>query len=695
MAFFRHVATIVAAVERFVTGITDLDIAWIGGQPRLYAMTRVGGGLSVFDLAPAGAATVLETQAYATGPRVLAAPRIEILSAGAGDFLLPVGMLQGTPGGISLTDDGRFGTSVVFGTNQLAEPDLTALASQVIQGHAYVYAAQRGSDRLISYALTDSGTMQWVAGTAGARAGDSGIAPENLITLQAAGRSFLISASSLDDRLVAYQLLADGTMTRTDGLDSVSGVGFSHPGAIAGVTLHGASYVILAGMGSSSLSVALLTGAGRLVPVDHVIDGLETRFQTVTALTTLSIGNRVFVLAAGADDGISLFTLLPDGRLIHLASIADSLATALSNVTALAATVVGDRVQLFAASEGEAGLTQFDLDLGRLGVSRPSAAALISGTADNDLLLATGTGATSLTGGAGDDILVAGAGAARMSGGAGSDIFVMAANQHNNLVLDYAPGVDRLDLTLIPMLHSISQLQIHSTAHGARLQFGDTVIALISATGTPIPVSDFTDAVVLSLSRYEPAPPPIIGTGVADLLTGGAASNRIRGLAGDDTLRGGGGNDTLNSGAGNDRVSAGPGDDRLLGGDGNDTLSGGIGGDRGIGGLGADTILGGNGNDTLNGGAGNDWIRGGAGADTFYFAPGGGHDRIDDFSPQQGDRLRFNADLWQGHLTAAQVVAGHASLAAGGVVVDFDTGGQVLLAGIAMLDQLAALIDIF
>jgi len=41
------------------------------------------------------------------------------------------------------------------------------------------------------------------------------------------------------------------------------------------------------------------------------------------------------------------------------------------------------------------------------------------------------------------------------------------------------------------------------------------------------------------------------------------------------------------------------------------------------------------------------------------------------------------------------VVAGHASLAAGGVVVDFDTGGQVLLAGIAMLDQLAALIDIF
>ncbi|MDT8853539.1 hypothetical protein RNZ50_00530 [Paracoccaceae bacterium Fryx2] len=615
MGLFRHVATFVAAIEQFVTGITDLGIAWIGGQPRLYAMTRPDGGLSVFDLAGDGAAGLLGTQAHQPGLGHLAVPQIGMLTGAAGSVILPVGLQNGAGLGVGLTGDGRFGGRVTFADGERPAPDLLATASQSIGGHTFVYASRPGSDRPVSYELTAAGDLRQMA-AAGTGTGGSGCAAESLITLDVGARSFLIAASTLGDRVTAYSLQANGTLVETDVLDSASGIGLSRPGAVAGVTLHGASYVIMAGTGSSSLSVARLTPEGRLLPVDHVIDGLDTRFQSVTALTSFQIGERAFVLAGGADDGISLFTLLPDGRLIHLSSIADTLATTLTNVTALAAAVVGNRVLVFAAGEGEAGLTQFDLDLGSFGVSLASAAARIGGTARNDLLMATGSGAAALTGGAGDDILVGGAGAARLSGGEGADIFVIPANGQANVITDFQPGVDRLDLTLMPMLHSVGQLQITATATGAWLQFGGTVITLISADGTPILPGFFTSAGLLGLSRYAPV---LLAESPSGATTGTAGPDLLRGTARADILDGLGGDDTLRGAGGNDRMFGDTGDDLIFGAAGADTLNGGSG---------ADTLKGGGGNDRIDGGSGNDRAAGGGGrtgsragrATTFFWA---------------------------------------------------------------------------
>jgi Ca2+-binding RTX toxin-like protein len=76
----------------------------------------------------------------------------------------------------------------------------------------------------------------------------------------------------------------------------------------------------------------------------------------------------------------------------------------------------------------------------------------------------------------------------------------------------------------------------------------------------------------------------LLGSNLADRLTGDAAANRITAGLGDDTLDGGDGNDTL------------------LGEDGNDLLRGGAGADSLLGGTGDDTLFGGDGADTLDGG---------------------------------------------------------------------------------------------
>jgi Ca2+-binding RTX toxin-like protein len=125
--------------------------------------------------------------------------------------------------------------------------------------------------------------------------------------------------------------------------------------------------------------------------------------------------------------------------------------------------------------------------------------------------------------------------------------------------------------------------------------------------------------------------PTLIGTSLANTLTGGDDKDYIVALGGADTVNGGDGNDTLAGGDGNDTLNGGNGRDVLYGEHGNDILNGGFGRDVLSGGLGNDTLAGqdgddrlsgGDGDDSLDGGIGNDTLRGEAGNDTMLGGDG-------------------------------------------------------------------------
>ena len=69
----------------------------------------------------------------------------------------------------------------------------------------------------------------------------------------------------------------------------------------------------------------------------------------------------------------------------------------------------------------------------------------------------------------------------------------------------------------------------------------------------------------------------VIGSALADTISGNSADNRFTGGDGNDVLNGDGGADTLVGGAGDDVLNGGDGVDMLVGGTGNDTLIGGAG----------------------------------------------------------------------------------------------------------------------
>ncbi|EAR49446.1 PaxA, putative [Oceanicola granulosus HTCC2516] len=178
-----------------------------------------------------------------------------------------------------------------------------------------------------------------------------------------------------------------------------------------------------------------------------------------------------------------------------------------------------------------------------------------------------------------------------------------------------------------------------------------------------------------------------------DRIDGGSGRDKIDGGDGRDKIKGGDGRDKIDGGNGRDKLYGQDGNDRLEGGRGKDTLKGGDGRDKLKGESGNDKLYGQRGDDKLDGGSGNDKLKGGSGADSFVFRDGYDRDKIRDFSGK--DEIRLDDNLWEGNLSARQVVNRFADVVDGNVEFDFGGGDVLTLQGVDSTRGLASDIDIF
>ena len=626
--------------------LRDLDVAWLPSGAHLVAGTGPLGGLLSFRLAEDVIAQLVDTIHFpgtvTTGQTGLAAP-----VGAAGRMALAFGSASDGGGRAilaqELTGTGGFGATIALGRLPQAGSEVSALVSARIGGLETLFAADSGTGQLLVFrsGLAAPVSTAMPQGPDGAAL----LAGPALLSLVGAGADMQLLA--LDQGAGAlYSFAVDattGALSARGVLDGGGGLAVADVTALEVVSAHGATFAIIAAAGTKSLSVVRVEADGTMVLVDHVLDTLATRFGGAQGVSVAQVGDHVFVAAGGADDGLSLFRLLPDGQLLHVETVVHAPGLGLENVGQLSAAILGTQLQLFVAGDARGGISQFALDLSTLGVvaeTGGNAAALLTGTAGDDLLMARGFGADTLSGGAGNDILLSGPGETVMRGGAGADVFVISAGSGLVRITDFAPGTDRLDLSALPFLRNTGQLGIEAGLGFARLRFRDTVVEITATTSVLLdaarlfgPVFDWPDRLPILTSSFTL---PITGTPDADALGGTAGADVIDGLEGDDTIFGLGGNDTLRGGNGRDSLGGGPGhdslsggadndtlfggdgDDTLDGGGGNDDLGGGVGNDSLIGGPGRDRLFGAEGNDTLLGGDGNDMLGGGPGHDLMF-----------------------------------------------------------------------------
>ncbi|MCB5408458.1 calcium-binding protein [Pseudogemmobacter faecipullorum] len=692
---FSWIETFTEAPLHMLSGIEDLLILQApGGGFMLYSLTRAGGGVLALQidgpLRLSGSYDIRSSGGLSAGPELAA------LSLNGAQMLLVSGL---GPGGLSfyqLRDSGTLRSNVLPPAG--GGISFSASASLALGGENFCYGSATGAGMLQAWRLGNSGELTALPGL---RLGPDVADQINITAIEPLsydGRNYLIVLSQTAARIHLIALEDDGRPRESAAIGAAEGLGIASPEVVRQVTAHGGTWLVAGSSGSSSISLIRLTASGGMEAADHIIDTLNTRFQALRALEVVVLQERAFILAGGADQGLNLFEILPGGRLVLMAELTGEGLVAPGAISAISLRLQSGQLEIFLAGEGS-GITRLGLDLSAIALPQRGGegADRLNGTALDDLLTG-GAGNDTLSGGEGSDVLTDGPGEDRLTGGGGADLFVLSADGMADVITDFQPGLDRLDLTGWSGLRDFSAVEFLATPSGAVLWFGAERLEIFSANGLPLSREELRLATLTGLWHSLPLPlvdqGTIFGTPGPDLLRGGAESDTIEGMGGNDTLIGGAGNDWLYGGEGNDVLRGGAGADLLQGGEGRDracyedasaalradlllpvantgfalgdsylsiedlagspfgdTLLGDGGGNRIRGEAGADQLWGRAGNDSLYGGAGEDILLGGAGADLLD----GGNGR---------DRVQYN-DAPAGLRADLQLTAGNTGYAAG------------------------------
>ncbi len=633
MLEFAHIGTFADAPSGDPIGIADTAMLHSADGAVLFTLAVAEDALLVaYSVGADGSLTQIDTQTLPFDPDFAPEPRLTLSQGGDAAVLQVSGM--GTAGvtQIRLTPDGLFDMVIPSSSSQ-ATAGQGHSVTVTIDGAMALCALDPATGCLHMWSMDGDGQF----GTKLAQSGGTASGPfiTDVAALSQASGDIVLAVSVEANALVSFVTGGDGSLTQVGLLDPASDLWVSSPMAVETVTVGGQGFAIVASAGSSTLSVVQVGADGSLAIVDHVMDTRDTRFGGAQVLGVTDYNGRAFVVAAGSDDGITLFEVLQNGQLLSLGTLADEMNMTLDNVSSLDLTVQEGRLDIFVGSSTEAGVTVVSVEI-----------------SDADLRLGGTNGEDILTGGPGNDILLDSAGADTFIGGEGADIFVFVGDGVRNVVRDFDPTEDRFDISSWSFLRSLDDVTYKAMNNGAELRYGDEVLRIMAADNQTLTWAELVGSTTMLGARMlpswvfpesepdEPPPPPpetgpttIMGTEGVDVLQGGLSDDYIDGLAGNDSISGMAGTDVINGGAGDDGIKGNAGNDIMNGGAGNDQLFGGIGwdtiaGDDGddlihaddgfdtvFGGQGDDKIWGNNGNDILNGGVDDDVLYGGLGAD--------------------------------------------------------------------------------
>jgi Ca2+-binding RTX toxin-like protein len=609
----------VAALD---VGISDLMVVEQNGLSVLYTSSGQNGGIGAFALNGSGSVSLRDTALYNPAWAEAALADMALMEVNGAQCIAVAGSGAAQLRLYDLAPDGSLGAAQQMSGVSSATAQLLEVAQTDAQT---VYMADAGGGTIRAYSIGGNGALSQAM-----QVGDTGTSYAAEVTAIGAatvlGTDYVISVSQAERGVSAYRL--DGnTLVNTGNAGVNEGLGVMTPTDMEMVVAGGRSFVVLAsapsdGQGQSgAITVMEVAQDGSLVATDHVIDTAETHFGNVQSLETVQVGTRTYVIAGGGDDGVTLFVMLPHGRLQLLGTLSGD--AGLSNITAIAAAHAGDHLHIFAASEMQGGVTEITLDVADQGMMAAAdhAGGSLAGGALDDVLIG-GAGADSLSGGAGDDVLEDGLGVDTLHGGDGADLFVMRSDFTHDVIQDFQAGVDRIDLSAWPMLYDATQIGYTATAQGAVLDWRGETLEVFSRNGQTLSFTQVHAAILKTADRVPDfslyggngGNDAIMGTAINDAMNAGDGADTITGLSGDDYVNAGRGNDVVSGDGGRDTLSLGDGSDYVEGGDGEDLI---------YGGSGRDEIWGGSQGDTIHGGAGVDTIRGQQGEDVIF----GGNER--------------------------------------------------------------------
>ncbi|OUD08266.1 hypothetical protein BVC71_13920 [Marivivens niveibacter] len=474
------------------TAYTDLIL--VDGY--LVATTRYGGQIDSYD----ETLTIIDTYALTHVDLAGIDPNLVYLQLSTGPAILTGGGVSGDIQVISVTD-GYFGQIVNLGQFDWSDDISVATATVLPNGQIGVYSGFYTGEGLGRLRLTTDAELT----LSRTYADQTRTFTQNITAVTTAtydGADYLLTTALEGNGLSVWYIGWNGFLNEVGSYNADNGLWTSAPTDVETISTATDTFVLVAGAQSNSITVLQMQTGGTLQSVDHVIDGLGTRFAGITALAVVQSDGRIWVAAGGADDGITLFTLLPNGQLEPVAQIVDTVELSIADVADLEIQATDDTVTIYAASATEGGIAKFTYTIN---------GDQVAGTkADDDL-----------TGSIGDDILFDDAGVDNLTGGLGADVFVFAADGKADSITVYEHGVDRIDISGWGIIRNIDQLTFDITDHGLSISYGDEVLYIQSdAELTPdlftieelVPISRYSNMTLIDTNTAEPETAPQCGT---------------------------------------------------------------------------------------------------------------------------------------------------------------------------------------
>ena len=506
------------------SGLVDLAVLEIGDRSVLYALSRSENLLIDLERASDGALSIANALALTGTFAAGSDPSVDHVVLGNGASVLTLAGLSEADGqAVTLSADGTLGTQIALsGVGTLAAAQSLDLSGT----EGMISGGAEGGLNLFTGAGAGFGWTASLPDTADSYLGDV----TDLLTFTIGAQTFVGTVSTSESGVNLARVTNAG-LAQTGALGPAQALPVSAPEDLDVLQRLGETHLVVASSGSSSLSTLALA--------DHILDSDVSAFGGARAVATQQNGDVVYVAAGGDEGGISLLTMLPGGRLVHLDTVADDNVLSLERITSVEMSISGSALQIFASSSLVYDVTRLTFDTTTQGsvFIADNLGNGASGMALDDQVIGSDV-AELLSGGAGRDILLDGAGMDTLTGGLGEDLFVFSPDGTLDVVADFQRGVDRLDLSAFDLLYDVSQLSLTPESDGATLVHGEETIRIFTAEATPLTIGELTNADILNVDR-----PPYLAA--AQDLGGGSGADRLTGGQGADTLIGNGGDDTL------------------------------------------------------------------------------------------------------------------------------------------------------
>ncbi|MCP4382054.1 MAG: beta-propeller fold lactonase family protein, partial [Hyphomicrobiales bacterium] len=243
--------------------------------------------------------------------------------------------------------------------------DAHGVSTTVIDGTTYLFVAGAFDDGLSVFAVDADGTLTNVDNITDA----VDLQLDDALSTASAeigGITYLFAAGDDDGGISVFAVREDGSLVNVDNVNDndPGGGAFNLDGArsVTTLTFGATTYLFVAGRNDHGVSVFSVDSDGILTNVDNVTDGGSLELLSASSVTTAVVNSLAYLFVTGiTDDGVSVFRVSPDGTLTPVFDVTDGGTRELDGAAAATTAVVGDTTYLFVAGLQDDGVSVFSV----------------------------------------------------------------------------------------------------------------------------------------------------------------------------------------------------------------------------------------------------------------------------------------------------------------------------------------------